>query len=84
MTEEQWKEKCCPLMTFGGVERDAKWIDENYFNIPRDPMLEIREAIEKICNEYINSPYANEERINLCRRWLTICRIEKDMDDELL
>ena len=88
MKEEEY---VCPVpkhrdssMVFGGIERDAKWIDENYLKIPNDPMLEIRNAIEDICNRYIKSEYANEDSIIKCKRWLTACRIDKDYDDELL
>lgn len=72
-----------PTMVFGGVERDARWIDEHYLEIPNNPMHEIRNAIEDICHRYINSEYANEAYIIACRKWLTICRIDKDIEDEV-
>ena len=71
-------------MIIGGIERSAKWVDENWMKIASDPTPEILEFIQKKCTECLNSEFLPTEVERICRQWLSYCNTQKKIDDELL
>lgn len=69
---------------FGGIERDSKWVNENYMKIPPTLSSVIKEAIMDYAKKYEKSEYLPQKELNNLRRWKLACAIDDEIDDELL
>lgn len=71
-------------MKFKGIERDSKWIDENFMKIPPTLSSVIKETIMNYAKKYETSEYLPQEELDNLRRWKTACSIDDEIDEELI
>lgn len=56
-------------MKFGGIERDADWLNENFMKIPATLDTIIEGVIIAYEKEHGKSPYLSEEGERQLRKW---------------
>ena len=72
------------MRTAKGVEIDARWIDENACRIPPNLSDEIKRTVREYWKKYHNSDYLLREQKAELDRWMTICNLDDDAEDELM
>jgi len=72
------------MYTAKGKEIDGKWIDENFMNIPPDLSNEIKKTIREYWKKYHDSDYLLLEQKKTLDKWMLMCDLDDDAEDELV
>lgn len=70
-------------MFFNGIERDAKWVDENWYKIPPDLDSIIANTVRDYYKKYHKSEYMPREQHLNMMKWVRMMNILADMKEEL-